>query len=154
MMKPMMLLVAVLLFASTAAAVPLNLKSTNGVLGVVGWGLSVTMLCSDGIIYYGEPPREGEGGSAPGSWTPQGGPVPVPVESIADFFGNGFVTNDGTVWVWGIRTIMVDPGSGDGVISPTYRDEYFWAPMPLLPCQSGPISTQRSTMSGIKGLFR
>lgn len=146
---------AALIWANAAVAVTPNFGSTTGVLSIVSGANGLYMLCADGNIYLGTNPSMLDGVETPGTWGAALGQVPAPVEEIVDFWGPGFQTRDGTIWVWATAYEthwLVGPG-GDTWSEQREIGQY-WASYPTTPCSVPPVGSASRTLGGLKSLFR
>lgn len=154
-MTRLITILSVLALASAASAITPNFKSTTGVLGIVSGANGLYMLCADGNIYYGSNPSMHDGVETAGSWGAVLGQVPAPVEDIVEFWGPGFQTREGTIWVWAsaYETFWWTGPGGDTGTEQRQVGEY-WSSYPASPCSEPPVVNTTKSIGGLKSLFR
>lgn len=144
-----------LTLANAAGAIPPNLNSRTGVLGIVSGASGIYMLCADGNIYLGANPGMHDGVETPGSWGAALGHVPAAVEDIVEFWGPGFQTREGTIWVWASAyETFWWIGPGEDTVSGRREIGQYWAAYPASPCSPPPVSIGDRSLGGLKALFR
>lgn len=130
-MKTVLLLIVVLLFASTSTAVPLNTSAADGMAAIYADGGVIYALGTDGQSWVLV--MANLTGWLPTGWA--GLPDGVAIGDVADWSVRFLTTNSGARWQFNL-----DP------------DLLRWVPVPPLP--NAPVSAQGSSMGGVKGLFR
>lgn len=154
-MSRLIVISLVVALSNTAAAITPNFNAKTGVLGIVSGVNGPYMLCANGDIYYGRSPSMHDGVETPGSWGGALGRVPVPVEDIIDFWGPGFQTRDGMIWVWAsaYETYCWTGPGGDRICEQREVGQY-WSSYPASPCSASPVVNTLKTLGGVKSLFR
>lgn len=130
-MKSMLLLTTCLLFVSTAAAVPVNPTSPDGVAAIYADGNTLFALDTNGQSW--KLVMANLTGWLPTSSS--GLPNGVTIGEVADWTVNYITLKDGARWQYNL-----DP------------DLMRWVPVPPLP--SAPIPAHSSSLGGVKSLFR
>ena len=154
-MSRLIVILSSLAFVSGAAAIAPSFNSTTGVLGIVSGANGLYMLCADGNIYYGTNPSMLDGVETPGAWGPALGQVPVAVGEIVEFWGPGFMTREGTIWVWATAYetyTWIGPGGDTG--TEQRRIGEYWSSYPAGPCSTPPVGSALKSIGGVKSLFR
>lgn len=128
-----LILIVLLVLASSANAVPVNPTSVNGVAAIDYIALNsgsteyrdIYVLGTNGIVCLYKLGFQGPG------WQ-EIGPVPVPVQDISDWTPRLLVTQTGDVWVLNAQWQNIGPA----------------------PCASTPVPSDSETMGSVKSLYR
>lgn len=127
-MKSMMLLVACLVIASAASAVPVNPSAPDGVAAVWLNDAWAWILCTDGQVYRMH--------SVDQQWTLMEDHLPVVVASIADWSPYFILSTSGDLW------------RGESALN-----NEDWTLAPTIPC-IGAVQSQGNSLGAFKSLFR